>query len=1660
MPLQAAVISLLFQLRNPEKNRLDQLEPHLISLTDAISLLQGEEEAMDGMAVVMLSLQSVLNIPPSGPISCSKEGTLSSKQASSTLHRRSPAEASALTVALQCVAGMARKCGVSIIRDDPSIYLRLVTQLVMFLARLGKEGQTHRLESWLEEKALLEALSALLECPPARLFGPEGEEGTRRSRPGKLESRSLREEAAIPSLDDYLEDTEEEGEDDEEEANRALRDLSEAHWAEVARALVGAISGGIVAQLIQSLLDVIARDRERELRLLALGCLDRLLSRLLPAPDVWRPFFPGTFGGLVKVVLGDYKQGSKVIGAAVRVLMRVTAVLTSAQANARLLPEVSSTGLGQGMEELSVQATPSPTPSSLTTWRQFQAQILQSPSSCSAPHPAYLMIPVPDSIRVDVSLSWARDLQQRLADYWPVVLRSCLLNEAVRVREALVRGLEEMMWEEGEGGGGNFLFVALASEGAEQDGSVSQGMAVSEQLRVQVLDVLVGLKADETRPVAARARRVLRRVLAPAFRGRGKGSTASFQPASFLSPSRVLKRVLEILEQLPGLAVAVSDGGLRTSLRLLRGYVDLLRGGREEGREGTCGSCRILLTDEIEKTMTALALTLECGREAGKLQIIEPLAPCVAEARDGRGGRRRKETAMDLGEAPRNSAGGDNGEGVVVIREEALAERPPGLSPAGACHRSSTPTIGYYAQNFLHVRSEAAMGECKGFLRRLGRAGGLEAPYLVVSYVMRHVQRGANQARRGPRASGPDAKDRGREGKAQWVLERLPLVFIMNNVLLGAAGFGRPDLEEKEGFVEEREGRNFEAKGEEEAGEDEEEEEGEGLEEGREEEEEVSGQEEEEARMATLEAASRLFLESLLLTEGGAWHLVTGQGLAWPDLGGREGDSPSSSALAWRNVRLQPSGTGDGGRTIPAQTAKGQRTLPTEVLELNARLVALLVEGVGDCGEALYAQLVFLQERRRRTQGAGENSGTGAGIGGRWMRAWERFLMLCLFPLVEKLGDPHPVVQQAALTTLYRLARAQETLVGQSAKERKGKEADTNVSRAGSRPQEGEEGVVGRLLAANLDYLVEALCAHVRKSQGQTSRSGSQEGGRLSFPLAPSVLEALVAYAGGQASLALIRELARVVLEVVDMEGLRCGHRYAYEMMRVLRAMGQAVPLPGDGPRSKDGEGAGVALEGGKGGRRENRARKAPKVSRVPAAAYWKAKILAEFESCEEGDGGNPGGESAQHASETNPEAYFKAYHQAQSAERKAQRHETEEPLEEKLEIEKLFPEAAKGAKEKETWEGGSGEEEEGEETDEDDKPTSEESLILEIIERCCYFLAYPSLFIQHQSLAVLRETLSRLSSRRLVLLPTVHRVWPAVMARLRACASSIGGPRSRRPGQDEKDMDLSAAYLLVVEGLDMVAGLAGLCGDYLSFKFTEELWPVLKILLLASAKSFHERRAGGPRAIRVSRMAGGASTASSSHVPALGQKGLVLPKQCPDQTALAETDNDRRGQLGGEPLWDGLNLHQGYRERERQTLQHRAEAALVHCLHSFVASEDAFRYCVPLVHEIGQSCLFLLGHAPNSPSAGDALILFRALASLDGAALWPLLMAAAGWDVSFRPPRQGIGVGEGRGDDGEGDGLRVRKDKAGEKFARYHADILLKYVESGEIEEMAWCVS
>jgi hypothetical protein len=107
----------------------------------------------------------------------------------------------------------------------------------------------------------------------------------------------------------------------------------------------------------------------------------------------------------------------------------------------------------------------------------------------------------------------------------------------------------------------------------------------------------------------------------------------------------------------------------------------------------------------------------------------------------------------------------------------------------------------------------------------------------------------------------------------------------------------------------------------------------------------------------------------------------------------------------------------------------------------------------------------------------------------------------------------------------------------------------------------------------------------------------------------------------------------------------------------------------------------------------------------------------------------------------------------------------------------------------------------------------SEVQLILQVLDRCRYFLASRSLRVAVMAVHTIGTCWSKLSAMEAcdpVLLPSVHRMWPALTSRIKGAVTE-------------------EATALAPPLLGLVASIAGACGDFLGPKVREDLWPLLK---------------------------------------------------------------------------------------------------------------------------------------------------------------------------------------------------------------------------------------
>ena len=140
-------------------------------------------------------------------------------------------------------------------------------------------------------------------------------------------------------------------------------------------------------------------------------------------------------------------------------------------------------------------------------------------------------------------------------------------------------------------------------------------------------------------------------------------------------------------------------------------------------------------------------------------------------------------------------------------------------------------------------------------------------------------------------------------------------------------------------------------------------------------------------------------------------------------------------------------------------------------------------------------------------------------------QASERLVLTTLYPLLERLADTHAVPRQAARTSLHRLALATNPpspspspAAGDDGAGVVGGRSDDDAddvatspaaaaelrpgsSSAAKRPDDpaavSYDGALAQLLAHNMDYAVDALCARLRR-------------GVVAYPRTPAVVAALL----------------------------------------------------------------------------------------------------------------------------------------------------------------------------------------------------------------------------------------------------------------------------------------------------------------------------------------------------------------------------------------------------------------------------------------------------------------------------------------------------------------------------------------------------------------------
>lgn len=139
------------------------------------------------------------------------------------------------------------------------------------------------------------------------------------------------------------------------------------------------------------------------------------------------------------------------------------------------------------------------------------------------------------------------------------------------------------------------------------------------------------------------------------------------------------------------------------------------------------------------------------------------------------------------------------------------------------------------------------------------------------------------------------------------------------------------------------------------------------------------------------------------------------------------------------------------------------------------------------------------------------------------------------------------------------------------------------------------------------------------------------------------------------------------------------------------------------------------------------------------------------------------------------------------------------------LDIDELEELAAKAEREKDGPLSGSREPD----TDRKTPPTRNQQTVLDILSKTVHFLTAPSPHLRSQILSLTGSALPVLRARPQDLNPLVHRIWPSIVRRL-----------------DDHE------HFVVLEAAHLVQSVAECCGDFLSRRVVDDVWPRFRTML------------------------------------------------------------------------------------------------------------------------------------------------------------------------------------------------------------------------------------
>ena len=230
-----------------------------------------------------------------------------------------------------------------------------------------------------------------------------------------------------------------------------------------------------------------------------------------------------------------------------------------------------------------------------------------------------------------------------------------------------------------------------------------------------------------------------------------------------------------------------------------------------------------------------------------------------------------------------------------------------------------------------------------------------------------------------------------------------------------------------------------------------------------------------------------------------------------------------------------------------------------------------------------------------------------------------------------------------------------------------------------------------------------------------------------------------------------------------------------------------------------------------------------------------------------------------------------------------------------------------------------------------------------------------------------------KLRSRPRLLLPQVHALWPALAAVFRpdtgapsSAPSNNAAPRHRISAASEPFLDPFETHLAAA-ACDLITTLSETCGDFLAFKFDEDLWPSLVPLLTNLAKVSTLTLSPTSRTTF--------ANADAAFASLLKPSSITTSSSIPAPSSTSSTPGATTPP----------------RERSDRV---RLRASLLRCLLALATLPQCRRFVAPVARRLTALVLPFLVVEPGSDSSanGSAAKLIAALYELDSGGVWHTL--------------------------------------------------------------------